>query len=211
MPYTKLEFKPGFNKEGTNYANEGAWFDGDQIRFRMGYPETIGGYKNINYTTSFDGVCRKMFNFSLLSQADVMFLGTNEKVYLEESNTYRDITPLRRTRLLPFQVTAPLALQGFVGDLFVGINTLPAVVKGVSATIELSKLLSISTERKGNLGSFAATAVGTVTIINSPINAVVAGSSIDMSVTTYVDQINMSLGEITTVTSQPTVDGPIIS
>ena len=211
MPYTKLKFKPGFNKEGTNYANEGAWFDGDKMRFRAGYPETIGGYKNINSTTSFDGVCRKMFNFSLLSQTDLMFLGTNEKVYLEESNTYRDITPLRRTRLLPFQVTAPSAIEFSLGDVFVGINTLPAILTGVSANIELSKLLSVSTSKNENLGSFATTAVGTVTVINSPIDVVVSGSTTDISIITYIDQVNMSLGEITTVTSQPTVDGPIVS
>ena len=43
MPLTKLQFKPGINREGTNYSNEGGWFDGDKIRFKSGYVERIGG------------------------------------------------------------------------------------------------------------------------------------------------------------------------
>lgn len=42
MPLTKLQFKPGINREVTSYSNEGGWFDGDKIRFRMGFPEKIG-------------------------------------------------------------------------------------------------------------------------------------------------------------------------
>jgi hypothetical protein len=43
MPLTKLVFKPGINREGTNYSNEGGWHDGDKIRFRYGYVEKMGG------------------------------------------------------------------------------------------------------------------------------------------------------------------------
>ena len=45
MPLTKLQFKPGINREGTNYSNEGGWFDGDKIRFKSGYVERIGGWQ----------------------------------------------------------------------------------------------------------------------------------------------------------------------
>ena len=42
MPLTKLQFRPGINKEISEYSNEGGWIDGDKIRFRFGYPEKIG-------------------------------------------------------------------------------------------------------------------------------------------------------------------------
>ena len=49
MPLTKLQFKPGINKENTSYSNEGGWRDSDKIRFRFGVPEKIGGWiKNTN-------------------------------------------------------------------------------------------------------------------------------------------------------------------
>ena len=44
MPLAKYVFKPGINKEGTNYSNEGGWFDADKVRFRKGKPERIGGW-----------------------------------------------------------------------------------------------------------------------------------------------------------------------
>lgn len=44
MPLTKLQFKPGVNREATSLANEGGWYDGNNIRFRSGYPEKIGGW-----------------------------------------------------------------------------------------------------------------------------------------------------------------------
>ena len=46
MPLTKLQFRPGINKEISEYSNEGGWIDGDKIRFRFGYPEKIGGGLN---------------------------------------------------------------------------------------------------------------------------------------------------------------------
>ena len=44
MPLTKLQFKPGVNREATSLANEGGWYDCNNIRFRSGYPEKIGGW-----------------------------------------------------------------------------------------------------------------------------------------------------------------------
>ena len=47
MPLTKLQFKPGINRETTSYSNEGGWFDMDKVRFRFGFPEKIGGWIKI--------------------------------------------------------------------------------------------------------------------------------------------------------------------
>ena len=52
MPLSKLQFRPGINKESTTYANEGGFYACDKIRFRSGYPEKLGGWANqsLNYT-----------------------------------------------------------------------------------------------------------------------------------------------------------------
>ncbi len=44
MPFIKLNFKPGLNRDQTNYSNEGGWFECDKIRFLSGYPQKIGGW-----------------------------------------------------------------------------------------------------------------------------------------------------------------------
>ncbi len=48
MPLAKYILKPGVDREGTDYTNEGGWFDANLIRFRKGFPEKIGGWQKIN-------------------------------------------------------------------------------------------------------------------------------------------------------------------
>ena len=96
MPLTKLDFRPGINREGTNYSNEGGWYDGDKIRFRSGFVERIGGWVKVG-TAAFNGTCRKLHDFVTLSSENLLFMGTNTKAYLEDSGVLFDITPIRRT------------------------------------------------------------------------------------------------------------------
>ena len=94
MPLQKLQFKPGINREGTNYSNEGGFYSGDKIRFRSGYPEKIGGWQNISFTYTYKGICRQMWNWIPLDGANLNALGTNQKFYVENGGYYNDITPL---------------------------------------------------------------------------------------------------------------------
>ena len=107
MPLTKLQFRPGINREGTNYSNEGGWYDGDKIRFRSGFVERIGGWAKVG-TAAFNGTCRKLHDFVTLASENLLFMGTNTKVYLEDSGVLNDITPIRRTVTLG---TNPLTTQ----------------------------------------------------------------------------------------------------
>tara|TARA_B100001059_G_scaffold62399_1_gene58295 strand:- start:1473 stop:3356 length:1884 start_codon:yes stop_codon:yes gene_type:complete len=96
MPLTKLQFRPGVNRETTSYTNEGGWFDGDKIRFRFGVPEKIGGWERVSQNT-FLGTCRALIPFVALDGSQYMGLGTNLKYYIEEGGAYYDITPVRAT------------------------------------------------------------------------------------------------------------------
>lgn len=209
MPYQKLRFKPGFNKEGSNYSNEGSWYDGDAFRFRNGRPETIGGYKATNPVEKFSGVCRQLFNFNLLNRSDVMFMGTNEAIYLEESTTFNDITPVVKTKRLPLVLDTLTILDAQVGNVFVGINTLPASVQGVSAQTAVGRLESVSGETNEGMGQQVNTNVGTVTVVSVPVNVTIAGSSTSVSTTTYAAALTSNVGSVTVVTSRNTVEGPI--
>ncbi len=94
MPLTKLQFRPGIVQDLTSYSNEGGWRDGDKVRFRLGYPEKIGGWAK--YTSStFLGSCRALHNWIALDGSNYLGLGTNLKYYVEEGGTYNDITPIR--------------------------------------------------------------------------------------------------------------------
>jgi len=99
MPLTKLQFKPGINREGTNYSNEGGWYDGDKIRFRSGYVERIGGWNKVT-TETYEGTVRQLHDFSTLNSESILFMGSEKKALLEESATIYDITPNRRDVVL---------------------------------------------------------------------------------------------------------------
>ena len=47
MPLTKLQIAPGIDKQNTEYGAEGRWVDGDNVRFRYGQPEKIGGWVKV--------------------------------------------------------------------------------------------------------------------------------------------------------------------
>ena len=96
MPLTKLNFKPGINKEETDYANEGGWVDGDKIRFRKGRVEKIGGWQKYS-TSSIIGSARALHSWISLEGRKYLGIGTTNKYYIEEGGTYNDITPIRAT------------------------------------------------------------------------------------------------------------------
>ena len=119
MPLSKLQFKPGINREGTNYSNEGGWFDGDKIRFRAGYPESIGGWTRVS-NTQVTGTPRKIFDFVTLASQNLLFIGTEKKVLLENAGTFNDITPIRSTVTLG---SNPVNTTGGAGSGVVTVTT----------------------------------------------------------------------------------------
>lgn len=96
MAFSKFVFKPGINKEGTNYSNEGGWFDADKIRFRKGRPERIGGWTK-NSLNSFIGTCRKIHVYKDADQVQYNLIGTHKKLYVQQGANFYDITPIRET------------------------------------------------------------------------------------------------------------------
>jgi len=96
MPLTKLQFKPGINREVTSYSNEGGWSDCDKVRFRFGFPEKMGGWEK--YTTdSYVGSARALHNWIALDGSNYLGIGSHLKYYIEEGGNLNDITPIRAT------------------------------------------------------------------------------------------------------------------
>ena len=97
MPLTKLQFRPGVNRETTSYTNEGGWFDVDKVRFRFGMPEKIGGWEKFS-GFSYLGTARAMHPWVALDTGRFIGIGTSLKYYLnEDGGSFSDITPIRST------------------------------------------------------------------------------------------------------------------
>ena len=99
MPLTKVNFKPGVDRESTSLSSEGTWYDSDLIRFRKGKPEKMGGWTRLSSNT-LKGKARSLHVWSALDASKLMGIGTQSKFYIEEGGGYNDITPVRRTQTL---------------------------------------------------------------------------------------------------------------
>ncbi len=142
MPLLKIAPRPGIFTDGTRYSAEGTWFDSDKIRFRKGFVEKIGGW--INYTTGkIFGIGRKIFNWSTGTGEIYVSVGTNNKLYVNNTIEYYDITPIRKTSSVGSSKITTVSGSGLVvvedtghgaipGD-FVTFSSISGAVNGIPA------------------------------------------------------------------------------
>jgi len=93
MPLTKVELRPGFNKQVTQTGAEGRWTDGDFVRFRYGLPEKIGGWEQI-VSGTLAGSAREQFIWADLDGRRYAAIGTNKLLVIYYEGALFDITPL---------------------------------------------------------------------------------------------------------------------
>ena len=96
MPLQTLEFQPGIDKEGTDYSAKGGWVDGNLVRFRKGRVEKVGGWQKLG-SNYYLGTGRALHSWISLGGVRYLGVGSTFKYYIEEGNTYYDITPIRAT------------------------------------------------------------------------------------------------------------------
>jgi len=96
MPLQTLDFKPGIDKEGTDYSAKGGWVDGNLIRFRKGRVEKVGGWLKLG-SNYYLGTGRALHSWISLGGVRYLGIGSTWKYYIEEGNSYYDITPIRAT------------------------------------------------------------------------------------------------------------------
>jgi len=78
MALQKTIFRPGIYREGTDYDNEGGWFDCNLVRFRKGRPEKFGGWSKLT-TNTFLGTARALHSWVSLGGTKFLGLGTTWK------------------------------------------------------------------------------------------------------------------------------------
>ncbi len=92
----KLGFAPGFNKQVTETGAEGQWFDGDNVRFRYGSPEKIGGWTQLGQD-KLTGAARAIHQFENRDSVKYSAIGTNKILYVYIGGQFYDIHPIRVT------------------------------------------------------------------------------------------------------------------
>ena len=205
MPLTKLQFQPGINRESTSYSNEGGWYDMDKVRFRMGYPEKLGGWTKIG-SNSFLGSCRALHSWRTIALDNYLGLGTSEKYYIESGQGYYDITPIRVT--VPPNANMEITVSGVyatgeVGDPTINLD-IGQVTNGFAA---------------GQVGRVAVNTDGADVMVLVPVSdslsatggvgSVTIGGNIDASVT--LEGVEATAGVTAPATVGVTENVPVIT
>ena len=95
----KVKFAPGFNKQVTATGGESQWVGGDNVRFRYGTPEKIGGWAQLG---SVDVTGRNTAIHHFINTAGIKYaaLGTNRLLYVYSGGVFYDISPIKSTTTL---------------------------------------------------------------------------------------------------------------
>ena len=179
MPLSKLQIAPGIDKQNTEYGAEGRWVDCDNVRFRYGLPEKIGGWEKVT-SDALVGATRAILSYSDLNGVKYAIHGTNKKLYAYSEGSYADITPTRSTgtgNITQFAttngsstVTVTDSSHGaLIGD-FVTIASVSGAVGGISAA-NLQGEFEILTVPNANTYTIEAKAAASSTTTGSTANA----------------------------------------
>ena len=138
---TKIKFAPGIDKQDTSVGAEGRWVDSDNVRFRYGLPEKVGGWQSL-LTDTIVGVARKQHAFVDTDGNRYVALGTDKFLLLYFEGQLFDITPLQTAitgATFTFNGTTTVTLttsadHGIaVGDIIrLSSTTLPGGTTGVT-------------------------------------------------------------------------------
>ena len=95
----KIGFQPGINKQVTPTGAEGQWVDCDNVRFRYGTPEKIGGWKQLG-ESNLTGAGRGLHHYVNSLGRKYAIIGTNRILYAYSGGVYYDIHPIKSTTTL---------------------------------------------------------------------------------------------------------------
>jgi hypothetical protein len=94
MTLTKIQLKPGIQKQTSSLGASGGYTDSDNVRFRYGLPEKIGGWETTQSNTLI-GVARDAHHWVALDGLRLAAIGTDKKLYIFANDILYDITPER--------------------------------------------------------------------------------------------------------------------
>ena len=186
MAYTKLTLRPGINREGTAYDNEGGWFDGNLIRFRNGHVEKFGGWEKLSSNT-FLGTTRALHNWMSLGSNLYLGLGTTLKYYVKEGDVYNDVTPIRATTTngIVFAATNGSSIltvtdssHGVVVNDFVTISG-AATLGGVVTAAVLNQEYQVSSVTSANVYTIVAKDTSGATVTANSSDSGNGGAGVD--------------------------------
>ena len=169
----KIGFQPGINKQITATTAEGQWIDCDNVRFRYGTPEKIGGWKQLG-ESNLTGAGRGLHHFVNSLGRKYAIIGTNRILYAYSGGVFYDIHPIKSTTTLTSAFTTTNGSTSvtitFSGDH--GISAQDIVLLDNFSTITNSNFSSTDFDNK----KFMVTTVPNATTITVTMPSAESGS-----------------------------------
>jgi len=208
MPLTKLQFRPGINREITSYSNEGGWRDSDKVRFRFGYPEKLGGWQKYG-TDSVEGTPRAIHPWLSIGGTRYNGVGTTLKYYVEQGETYNDVTPIRATTAAgdvtfaatdgSSTVTVSDTAHGAVANDFVTFSGAVSLGGNISADVlnqeyQIATIIDVDSYTITAKDATGATVTANASDSGSGGGSVVGAYQINVGIDTYVSSSGWGVG-----------------
>ena len=96
MALVDFKLLPGIDKQQTQVGADRRWVDSDNVRFRYGLPEKVGGWSSL-LTDTIVGVARAQHAFVDLDGNRYVAIGTDKFLLIYFEGTLYDITPYSAT------------------------------------------------------------------------------------------------------------------
>jgi len=193
MALSKLVFKPGVNRDQTNYASEGGWYETQWVRFRSGFPEKMGGWEPRNIAP-YNGSARSLFSWNTTDSNILLGVGTDTKMYVGVGTNLYDITPIRVIYTSPITnncisttigsrtITVTIAGYGGITGDFVTFSGIVGPIAGIPAS-ELNGEKQITFVDSNNF-TFTVSSLATSTTTGQGGTAITAAFQINVGYTT---------------------------
>ena len=188
MPLTKVQIRPGFNKQATESEAMGQWVDGDNIRFRYGQPEKVGGWESlvVGSQSKLVGAARAVHVWSDLNGNKYAAIGTNKVLAIYFEGAFYDITPIETDNEVTGNITTSL------GSRTVTINA------SVPHNLEVGELTTFKLA-----GSFSSTSFTAATFNNVVYEVLTVPTTTSFTIQTAVAESGASVTNNGTLTTQP--------
>ena len=188
MPLTKVQIRPGFNKQATESEAMGQWVDGDNVRFRYGQPEKTGGWESLvtGSQSKLVGAARAMHVWSDLNGNKYAALGTNKVLAVYFEGAFYDITPIETDNAVTGNITTTSG------------SKIVLITCSVPHNLEVGELLTFKSS-----GSFSGTSMNAATFDNVVFEILTAPSTTTFTIQVAIAEAGSAVTNNGTVTTQP--------
>lgn len=185
MPWMRLKFAAGMNRDASRYAADGSWYDGSLVRFRGGYPEAWAGWVKVRDDFQMEGMCRSIHKFTSLEGFSWTGLGTSKRFYMISDDLSYDVTPIEEVQALAANPIATTIGSPVIVVTDVAHGHLPGDAVIISGSTDVGGILAATINAEHVISGYVNDDSYEITVGTNATSTVAAGGGASV-VATYL-------------------------